>query len=345
MAPSFSSLWSQMFPSRPAFTEKDAPDLTGKVSGVVESVTTLKLTISRQVYIVTGSTSGMGLELARILYSKNAKVYIAAREPGNAIATIKKAEPASKGELVFLHLDLADLNSVKASAEQFLSAETKLHVLFNNAGYMAADDKKMERTAQGYENQLGVMCLGPFLFTELLAPTLQATAEDKGSHTNEVRVVFVSSLAAEFYYEKDHGLGLDLENLDYHRPKLSMERYGLAKVGVWAYGVELSKRFSSVLGVPLNPGNLRTDLFSQQGILFRLQVLLMHYHPVNGAYTQLFAGLSPEVTRPGSYVLPWGRVGSICEDLQLAARLESEGGVDLARKFWDWSEKQVEKFI
>lgn len=287
----------------------------------------------------------MGLELARILYSKNAKVYIAAREEGSAIASIKQAEPASKGELVFLHLDLADLNSVKASAERFLSLETKLHVLFNNAGYMAADDKKMETTAQGYEKQLGVMCLGPFLFTKLLTPLLQATAADKGSLTNEVRVVFVSSLAAEFYYEKEEGLGLDLDNLDYHRPKSSMDRYGLAKLGLWAYGVELSRRFSGVLGVPLNPGNLRTDLFSQQNFLFRLQVLLMHYHPINGAYTQLFAGLSPEVTKPGSYVLPWGRVGPICEDLQRAVKPESEGGVDLARKFWDWSEKQVEKYV
>lgn len=289
----------------------------------------------------------MGLELARILYSKNAKVYIAAREEDNAIASIKAAEPASKGELVFLHLDLADLKSVKASAERFLSAETKLHVLFNNAGYMAADDKKMETTAQGYEKQLGVMCLGPFLLTRLLTPALLATAADGSSCTNEVRVVFVSSLAAEFYYEKGRGaVGLDLENLDYHRPKLSIERYGLAKVGVWAYGVEFSRRTGgAVLGVPLNPGNLRTGLFSQQGLLFRLQVLLMHYHPVNGAYTQLFAGLSPEVTRPGSYVLPWGRVGPICEDLQLAARPESEGGADLTRRFWDWSEKQVESFL
>lgn len=287
----------------------------------------------------------MGLELARILYSKNAKVYIAAREEGSAIASIKQAEPASKGELVFLHLDLADLNSVKASAERFLSTETKLHVLFNNAGYMAADDKKMEMTAQGYEKQLGVMCLGPFLFTKLLTPLLQSTAADKGSLTNEVRVVFVSSLAAEFYYEKEKGLGLDLNNLDYHRPKSSMDRYGLAKVGVWAYGVEFSRRFSGVLGVPLNPGNLRTDLFSQQNFLFRLQVLLMHYHPINGAYTQLFAGLSPEVTKSGCYVLPWGRIGPICEDLQRAVKPESEGGVDLARKFWDWSEKQVEKYV
>ncbi|KAG6368439.1 hypothetical protein INS49_002646 [Diaporthe citri] len=113
-------------------------------------------------------------------------------------------------------------------------------------------------------------------------------------------------LTGKVYIVTDIGrvLPLDLENLYYHRPKLSIERYGLAKVGVWAYGVEFSKRSSGVLGVPLNPG-LRTDLFSQQGFLFRLQ----------------------------SYALPPGQ------------RPESEGGVDLTRKFWDWSEKQVERFL
>lgn len=289
----------------------------------------------------------MGLELARILYSKDAKVYIAAREEGNAIASIKRAEPHSKGQLVFLPLDLADLNSVKAAAQRFLAAETRLHVLFNNAGYMAADDREMETTAQGFERQLGVMCLGPFLLTKLLTPMLLATAADKNSYTNEVRVVFVSSLAAEFYHEKQGGL--DLGNLDYRRPVTSMHRYGLAKVGVWAYGVEFSRRFGErgVLGMPLNPGNLRTELFSQQGFMFRLQVRLLHYPPVRGAYTQLFAGLSPDVTREraGSYVLPWGRFGPICEDLQLAARQESEGGNDLPRKFWEWSETQVEAYV
>lgn len=105
--------------------------------------------IVRQVYLVTGATSGVGQQLARILYSKNAKVYIAARTESGAVAYIKKADPASTGSLTFLELDLADLRTVKKCAERFLAAETKLHVLFNNAGYMANDDKKMETTAQG----------------------------------------------------------------------------------------------------------------------------------------------------------------------------------------------------
>ncbi|KAL7626984.1 hypothetical protein AAE478_003759 [Parahypoxylon ruwenzoriense] len=328
MPPTLSSGWTQCFPPVPEFTEKDVPDLAGKV------------------YIVTGATSGVGRELARILYSKNAKVYIAARDESDAIKHIKEAEPGSMGTLIFLHLDLGDLRSVKASAERFLAAETKLNVLFNNAGYMAADNKNMDKTVQGHEKQLGVNCLGPFLFTKLLTPTLLATAADKSTWTNEVRVIFVSSFAAEMYHEER--VGIDMDNLNYHRPKSAIHRYGLSKVGMWAYGVEFSNRFkeSGVLGVPVNPGNLRSDLFSQQSFLFRLQVALMHYPPVKGAYTELFAGLSPEVTPDkAGYVFPFGRFHPICKDLQLAARPETEGGADLTRKFWEWSEEQVKEFV
>lgn len=195
---------------------------------------------------MTGATSGIGKELARILYSKNAKVYAAARRDGeNALETIKASEPRSAGSLTFLPVDLSDLASVKTAADKFLAAESKLHVLFNNAGIMSGDDgENISRTAQGYEVQLGVNCLGPFLLTKLLLPTLRATAasRDDGLVTNEVRVVFVSSFAAEMHHEKC--VGIDMADLDYRqRPRASIQRYGVSKVGAWCYGVELSRRF------------------------------------------------------------------------------------------------------
>jgi hypothetical protein len=98
--PSLSSTYTQFFPPKPDFTEKDVPDLTGKV------------------YLVTGANTGIGKELARVLYSKNARVYFAARseeKAKNAIQDIRHgSSPAkSSGELVFLPLDLSDLNKVK----------------------------------------------------------------------------------------------------------------------------------------------------------------------------------------------------------------------------------------
>jgi retinol dehydrogenase-12 len=121
MGPSLASTWTQIRPPKPQFTEKNLPDLKGKV------------------YIITESNTGIGKELVRMLYSKNAKVYVFARSEEKAIKAIediKRAEPASTGTLVFSHLDLSDLTRIKASAERFLAAETKLHVLFNNAGFI-----------------------------------------------------------------------------------------------------------------------------------------------------------------------------------------------------------------
>jgi retinol dehydrogenase-12 len=101
---------------------------------------------------VTGSNTGVGKEVARILYSKHAKVYIFARsaeKANKAIESIKHTFPHSEGELHFIHLDLNDLRTIKRSAEQFLSKETKLHVLFNNAGLMQPPSGST--SAQGYE--------------------------------------------------------------------------------------------------------------------------------------------------------------------------------------------------
>lgn len=113
----------QAFPPAPRFTEKHIPDLTGKVA------------------IVTGSSSGVGLQTVAILYSKNATVYLAARssdKAAKAITAIKNSAECtgSRGILKFLSLDLSDLGSIKASAQEFLRQETRLDILIHNAGVM-----------------------------------------------------------------------------------------------------------------------------------------------------------------------------------------------------------------
>ncbi|KXX74202.1 Retinol dehydrogenase 12 [Madurella mycetomatis] len=331
MAPSISSAWTQSFPPKPQFTEKDLPDLKGKV------------------YIVSGANTGIGKELSRILYSKNAKVYIGARneeKAKRAIDDIKHAEPKSTGTLVFLHLNLADLTSIKASAERFLVAETRLDVLFNNAGYMGPEGK-MEKTSHGHEIHLGINCLGTFLFTKLLTPVLLTTAADKATPPNTVRVVFLSSFATELFAEKN--VGIEMDNLDYHKDKPSKYRYGISKAGNWAYAVQLSKRYKAqgLIGVPVNPGNIRTELFREQSFLFTLLTGPAKYPIINGAYSELFAGLSPEVTteRAGDYVVPFGRFYPIRSDLEAATKSEAEDGNGATQKFWDWSEEQVQGYL
>lgn len=317
---------------------------------------------------MTGANAGVGKELARILYSKKAKVYMASRSEQKTIEAIREIEssvpPEESGELVWLHLDLADLEAVKASAAAFISKEEKLHVLFNNAGIMQpAEGSKSE---QGYELQLGVNCVGTFLFTKLLIPLLIETAKEAAEGT--VRVVWVSSAAIESGFAIKEGIAMD--NLEYKREAPIMTKYSISKTGTFFYGTEFAKRHKAdgILSIPLNPGLLDSDLWRTQGRLSHkiLKMFVLH-PPVLGAYTELFAGLSPDITaeQSGKYgkstntiysnpttsetnrnkVIPWGRFQQPRKDLVAGSKSLEEEGTGVAERFWEWSEGQVKSYV
>jgi NAD(P)-dependent dehydrogenase (short-subunit alcohol dehydrogenase family) len=121
------------------------------------------------------------LELASILYKKGGKVYIAGRSSQNAQQAIEKIESltTTSGSVYFLALDLADLSNIKAAADQFKSKESKLDVLWNNAG--VSQPPLGRKSKQGFELQLATNCLGPFLLTQLLLPVLEKVATSNAS--------------------------------------------------------------------------------------------------------------------------------------------------------------------
>ncbi|KAI0018959.1 hypothetical protein F4780DRAFT_748572 [Xylariomycetidae sp. FL0641] len=320
------SALSQAMPGKPTFTEKDIPDKSG------------------QVFLVTGANTGVGKEVAQILYSKNGTVWVAARneEKGNnAIKSIKEACPESKGTLHFLHLDLSDLTTIKKAAETFLAQESKLHVFFNNAGVMIPP--KGSKTAQGYELQLGTNNLGHFLFTQLLTPILVETA--KTAPKNTVRVVWVSSSAADHLSPKG---GVELDNLDYKRDMINIYKYGVSKAGNYYQSAEFARRHrdDGIISVALNPGNLKSELDRSANCLQMIFRYATTYPTINGAYTELFAGVSEDVTleHTGGWIVPWGRFSDIRSDLEQGSKPESEGGTGIAQKFWEWCEEQTKSY-
>jgi retinol dehydrogenase-12 len=192
-----------------------------------------------QVFIVTGSSSGVGKELAQILFSHNAKVYMAVRsaeKASQAIDSIKSACPGSQGAIEFLHLDLDDLTTIKKSADEFLKKEEKLDVLWNNAGVMLTPQGS--KTKQGYELQLGTNNVAPFLFTKLLTPVLQKTA--KSAPPGTVRVIWTSSSMAEANAPTN---GVDMGNLDYKVDKSAWQKYGVSKAGNILHAKEFAKLY------------------------------------------------------------------------------------------------------
>lgn len=94
------------------------------------------------------------------------------------------------------------------------------------------------------------------------------------------------------------GATADMMQADSLAKKSGNERYWLSKVGNWAHGVEYALRHKTdgVLSVPINPGNLQSDLYRDQGLGLKLAINLMLYPSVNGAYTALYAGLSSDIT-------------------------------------------------
>lgn len=70
------------------------------------------------------------------------------------------------------------------------------------------------------------------------------------------------------------------------------------------------------------------------------------YPPVNGAHTELWAVMAPEITveMSGAYVWPWGRLGELRKDIEAATKTEAEGGTGLAERFIAWCEKETRDF-
>ncbi|PHH60638.1 hypothetical protein CDD81_1389 [Ophiocordyceps australis] len=325
--PGMISFMRQSYPGKPTFTEQDIPDLTAKV------------------VVVTGSNTGLGKELAQILYAKNAKVYMMARSESktrSAMDSIRAAHPTSQGELVYIALDLSDLHKVKQAAQEFLARESHLHYLFNNAGvgYPAAGSK----SKQGYELQLGVNCIGTFALTKLLDPALVAAARALPQRAS-VRVIWMSSSAAE-------GISPDnfVENLSTIEKRSSMDQYFISKLGTYLYATEYAQRHQQdgIVSIPINPGNLDSELWRTQGAVVSciLRKTLLH-PPIYGAYTASFAAFSTKVTmeKTGSFVAPWGKFWDLPKNVLDLTKTPSQGGNGTARKFWDWTDEQIKPYM
>ncbi|KAM0807060.1 putative Short-chain dehydrogenase [Seiridium cardinale] len=215
--------------------------------------------------------------------------------PTKPSSTPRRPYHLPRETLTFLHLDLADLSSIKVTVDRFLARERSLHVLFNNAGVLSSE-KKLTTTPQGYEQHIGINVMGGFLLTQLLTPLLVATA--KTERPNTVRVIWTGSSASEMFAQKNIGATADMMQKETLTKKPGNERYWASKVGNWSHGVEYALRHKDhgVTGVPVNPGNLQFDLYRDAGLGMRLFLKLITYPPVNGAYTELYASFSPDIT-------------------------------------------------
>jgi len=252
--------------------------------------------------LVTGANTGIGFHEALELARKGAQVLLASRNPERgrtARTAILRELPAASVQLV--HLDLADLDSIRRLADQLLDRDQGLDLLVNNAGVMAVPHR--QTTAQGFELQLGTNHLGHFALTGRLLPALLAR---RGS-----RVVTVSSL--------NHRMGaIRLDDLQSRHGYTPWRAYNQSKLANALFTVELDRRLraagASTLSVGAHPGFSRTELqyhgprLGGGGISARalgLLTPLVGQPAARGALPVLRAATDPDV-EGGDYYGPGG---------------------------------------
>ncbi len=242
--------------------------------------------------IVTGSSSGIGFEAARVLASKGAEVIIAVRnlqKGENAVAKILMENPKVKP--ILMQLDLANLKSVRDFAEKFKSKYKYLDLLINNAGVMVPPYTK---TTDGFELQFGTNHLGHFALTAQLFAHLKATP---GS-----RIVNVSSVA--------HNMGnLDFSDLNWEKRKYKKwKAYGDSKIANLYFTLNLSERLSNNGNNPMvvsaHPGWTATELMRNTGFLDFFKSLFAQSIKM-GTLPTLYAALAEDINT-GDFIGPDG---------------------------------------
>ncbi|GIF20285.1 oxidoreductase [Paractinoplanes tereljensis] len=180
--------------------------------------------------LVTGASSGIGLEAARRLTAAGADVIGAVRDLDKAAKVLPGAELRA--------LDLASLDSVATLAAELLAAGRPIDLLINNAGVMAPPTR--QATADGFELQFGTNYLGHFALTGRLLPLLR-------------RVTTVTSSAAR-------QARLDFGNLQAERKYSPVRAYGQSKLANLLFALELDRR-SDLVSNAAHPGTTLTGLY------------------------------------------------------------------------------------
>jgi NAD(P)-dependent dehydrogenase (short-subunit alcohol dehydrogenase family) len=299
------------------WTSKDIPDLSGKTA------------------IVTGANSGLGFETTVALGRSGAHVVLAVRDPikgSKALARLQHQLPHAS--LNMMHLDLADLSSVRAFSRSYMAQYTALHLLINNAGLMAIPYRE---TADGFEMQFGVNHLGHFALTGLLLPRIL----DSGGS----RVVTVSS-----NYHRRGKLGF--EKLNGHAAYKKWEAYSRSKLANLLFAYELQRQLdgcgADAISVATHPGYASTGLqFAgprmESAPLTRAVMALSNrffaQSAAMGALPILFAATAPGILG-GDYIGPSG----LRELRGYPKRVKSSSAShdrEAAAKLWSLSEEMT----
>lgn len=296
-----------------ASTAPFIPRLTGSSTGD-DVAAVLGGAAKGKTVVITGPVTGLGFETARVLAAAGSRIVGMALpalcvECGNSL---RAAVPDA--EISVMPLDLADLDSVRQCAAQYVASGRPIDILICNAGVMSLP--RATPSKQGYELQWAVNALGHHALVMGLLPALRATAS--------ARVIYVSS-AAHALLTPPTGLRFDLLSLHADDPSWQAvydpwECYAMSKLACAVQAAELQRRSDAggwgITAASLHPGAiLGTQLKRHVNLSVLARMLrfprLWHFvlwsdRPLTksiaqGVATTIFAALTPDLQPAGYY--------------------------------------------
>lgn len=215
-----------------------------------------------KICLITGSTSGIGKEIALGLAKMNATVILVGRNKDKCEAALHEiiergAPTVNRNNIDYIISDLSSQTSIHKLADEFLAAHKQLNVLVNNAGVFLIE---RTMTVDGIEYTFAVNHLAPFLLTNLLIDRIKA------SGSGQSRIITTSSIA-------HRGAHIDFDDIQFERRRYNgIRAYGQSKLANILFTKELATRLKQY-GATANcfhPGGVRTNLAGTNPWYYRL---------------------------------------------------------------------------
>ena len=230
---------------------------------------------ARRVALVTGSTDGLGREVAMRLAATGAHVIVHGRNRERGLEVVAAIEREGRGSARFYRADLASLAEVRALAASILRDYDRLDVLINNAGIGSASPNGREVSADGHELRFAVNYLSGFLLTHLLLPRILESAP--------ARIINVSSLGQA---------PIDFDDVMLERGYTGSRAYAQSKLAQILFSFDLARELEGrgVTVSVLHPATyMNTTMVARAGVEPRTTV-------AEGAEAVMLLVTSPDIT-------------------------------------------------
>lgn len=285
--------------------------------------------------IITGGTSGIGAETARVLAKSGVRIVMAARDMKKAEMVKERIEKESpQAEIRVLEIDLSSLTSVKRFCSKFLAQDLPLNILINNAGIFSPN---LEFSEDKIELTFATNYLGHYLLTEMLLEKMIETAEKSGI---QGRIINLSSVIHSWVKPDSFSFPKLLNPNKYNGTRA----YAQSKLATILHAKELSRqlkeRNANVTMNAVHPGIVKTGIIRAHKGLFTDSLFFIASKLLKstsqGAATTCYVALSKETEGlSGKYFADCNETN--CSDL---ANDES-----LALKLWSHTHNLIDAHL